>query len=469
MTVPSDGFPIPPWFGNDRNSRWISHTDDGDANGIPGFYVYETTFDLTNSGLDLNRIVISGARGTDDAGASMLLNGVEVPIGPSRGFASRSWFGIRSASAKAAGTEIKPGVNTLAFVVENGDTGDPENPTGFRVDNLFARGAPIGSVPIPGLFNTGVGDDSLPLEDGAEDPHYKMVVAPDETVQPATALAGPPSPPWVEASGSSRWIGPNNDAAGQGPPGDYQFEIEFDMTGLDPSTAKIMGMWSSDNVGSDILLNGTPTNNPQGGQFPVLTEFEISSEKGHVFLPGMNKLTFLVNNAPPGFNPAGLRVESLLAFASGGVRGDFNGNGVLDAADIDILSASVRSGQFETRLDLNGDGSLSQADRTIWVNQLAKTFFGDSNLDKEFNSSDLVFVFTAGQYEDGRPLNSTWATGDWDGNGEFDSSDFVVAFTEGAYEQGPMPGAAGVPEPSSVMLTLIGCVYLARGMMKRVR
>ncbi|MDG2385298.1 MAG: Ig-like domain-containing protein [Pirellulaceae bacterium] len=61
---------------------------------------------------------------------------------------------------------------------------------------------------------------------------------------------------------------------------------------------------------------------------------------------------------------------------------------------------------------------------------------GDSNHDGVFDSSDLVFVFQAGKYEDGVPNNTTFEEGDWDGNGEFDSSDFVYAFQEGNYADG---------------------------------
>ena len=43
-------------------------------------------------------------------------------------------------------------------------------------------------------------------------------------------------------------------------------------------------------------------------------------------------------------------------------------------------------------------------------------------------------------------MNSTWATGDFNGDGEFDSSDFVVAFADGGYEKGPKPAATAVPE-----------------------
>ena len=60
---------------------------------------------------------------------------------------------------------------------------------------------------------------------------------------------------------------------------------------------------------------------------------------------------------------------------------------------------------------------------------------GDSNLDGEFNSSDFVFVFTAGKYETGEA--ATWGEGDWDGNQLFESTDFVAAFSAGGYEVGP--------------------------------
>ncbi|MCA9171858.1 MAG: hypothetical protein KDB23_29520, partial [Planctomycetales bacterium] len=60
---------------------------------------------------------------------------------------------------------------------------------------------------------------------------------------------------------------------------------------------------------------------------------------------------------------------------------------------------------------------------------------GDANHDGVFDSSDLVAVFAAGEYEDEAELNSLWAEGDWNGDGEFTSADLVLAFSMGAYEQ----------------------------------
>lgn len=134
--------------------------------------------------------------------------------------------------------------------------------------------------------------------------------------------------------------------------------------------------------------------------------------------------------------------------------GDYNGNGSLDAADIDLLSAAERENSDDLRFDANGDGAITNDDRLFWIADLAKTWVGDSNLDGEFNSSDFVFVFTAGEYEDALANNSTWATGDWNGDTDFNSSDFVVAFTEGGFEQGERVAVAAVPEPATLSLAI---------------
>ena len=47
-------------------------------------------------------------------------------------------------------------------------------------------------------------------------------------------------------------------------------------------------------------------------------------------------------------------------------------------------------------------------------------------------------IFQAGEYEDAILGNSTWADGDWNGDGEFTSQDLVAAFQEGSYEVASM-------------------------------
>jgi hypothetical protein len=142
-----------------------------------------------------------------------------------------------------------------------------------------------------------------------------------------------------------------------------------------------------------------------------------------------------------------------------GVAGDFNENGVLDADDIDTLSLGIRNATVDPNFDLNNDQAINDGDRTYWVNDLKHTYFGDSNLDGEFNSADFVFVFTTGRYETGRPAG--WGAGDWNGDGLFDSSDFVKAFSGGGYELGPKGATHAIPEPSAWLLVLFAVPLVA--------
>ena len=144
---------------------------------------------------------------------------------------------------------------------------------------------------------------------------------------------------------------------------------------------------------------------------------------------------------------------------AGGLRGDFNQNEVLDADDMDLLSKEVRDGTHRAPLDLNGDSKVDEADRVVWVKEVRRTWFGDANLDGEFESGDLVGVFTAGKYE--KEVEAGWAEGDWNGDGEFTSGDFVDAFRDGGYEQGLLPAMKAVPEPTSVSMLLIGLLSVS--------
>ena len=72
-------------------------------------------------------------------------------------------------------------------------------------------------------------------------------------------------------------------------------------------------------------------------------------------------------------------------------------------------------------------------DRDTLIHDVLKTRFGDANLDLRFDSSDLVRVFQAGEYEDATPGNSTWEEGDWNADGEFNTADLVLAFQDGGY------------------------------------
>ena len=137
---------------------------------------------------------------------------------------------------------------------------------------------------------------------------------------------------------------------------------------------------------------------------------------------------------------------------SGGEPGDFDGDGLLTANDINLLTLQIKAGDYRPQFDVNQDGDLDTSDHTFWVKDLKRTWFGDSNLDGEFSSTDFVSAFQAGKYEVEGANNAGWEEGDWNGDLQFDSSDFVTAFIDGGFEQGPVAAVAAVPEPSSILL-----------------
>ena len=135
------------------------------------------------------------------------------------------------------------------------------------------------------------------------------------------------------------------------------------------------------------------------------------------------------------------------------IVGDVNSDDQLDASDIDRLYVLVNEGN--TLGDLNGDSGANQADVDLLVEDLLGTVYGDSNLDGQFDSSDLVQVFQRSEFEDNVVRNSTWASGDWNGDREFSSSDLVFVFEKGSYELNAATAVvANVPEPNSILLLL---------------
>lgn len=305
VTTSATGFPIAPagpWLADSAISAWL--TPSLDTTGDLGDYIYRTTFTIP-AGVDLSQVYIRGQLTSDNLTTGVLINGVTTGITGSGNFPAFDPLFVIS-------NNFVTGVNTLDFVV-NEATGMAGNNgfTGLRVE-MSGGFAPIGEVPIPGLFNTGVTNLGTPQADNELDAHYVLSGLASGMPVVATGAAGFPIPPWVGDNSTSAWITPAADT--NGPDGDYFYSINFDLTGLDPGTASIFGAWSVDNTGVDILLNGAPTGNSNPNGFGGFTDFNISAASGALFSAGMNTLTFQVNNgAPPG--PTGLRVEFLSASA----------------------------------------------------------------------------------------------------------------------------------------------------------
>ena len=170
-------------------------------------------------------------------------------------------------------------------------------------------------VPIPGLRPTGVSTGSFftVLPDFSVDPHYTLIQALGG-FGPNAFVASPRPSSWVPNQPASKWISPDgiNSALLSGL---YVYQLTFDLTGLDPSTASISGLWTADDS-SRVVLNGNfGAGAVQTTTFGQFDSFTFNSG----FVPGINTLDFRVGNAFfPGIDrggPSGLHVTQLLGFA----------------------------------------------------------------------------------------------------------------------------------------------------------
>jgi hypothetical protein len=164
---------------------------------------------------------------------------------------------------------------------------------------------------ILGLFNTGVDDLGVVQDVGALELHYIMTgpVSCSFVIQTDNVWHVPPV--------NSAWIGPLINGDIPAPPGDYNYILTFDLTGLDPANIEITGSMAADNQ-VKIFLNGvytgisTPGDPGGGDDFRNLHSFTLNSG----FVEGINTLNFLVTNLGGGNSPTGLLVTDLIMYSN---------------------------------------------------------------------------------------------------------------------------------------------------------
>ena len=160
---------------------------------------------------------------------------------------------------------------------------------------------------IPGIYSTGIDDNFNLLNEGETDNHYKIYVSADKKFPGPDAkvvLSNTyPMNVWFPNNDLSKWIAPRTDAGLANDEGVYVYRIVFDLSKFKSKTAVVSGLWTSDDSGVDILINGKKTSNitPLGsfyGMFP----FIINSG----FSDGMNTIDFVIHNV---VSSSGLRVQ----------------------------------------------------------------------------------------------------------------------------------------------------------------
>jgi hypothetical protein len=155
---------------------------------------------------------------------------------------------------------------------------------------------------------------------------------------------------------------------------------------------------------------------------------------------------------PDGFDPA---TSGLTLMAS--PPGDFDANDILDATDIDMLTANIRAGHVSrdwlySMFDLNSDSSIDPEDHSLWVTSLKKTSFGDADFDNDVDFPDFVAL------ANGFGNVGGWGEGDFDGSGDVQFPDFVLLADN--FGNSSDSAAASVPEPSTALLLLLGLTCL---------
>jgi len=161
---------------------------------------------------------------------------------------------------------------------------------------------------IPGLNNTGVG---TPYN---ADPAWDITLDPSGGSVPRAAtiinaLTGTSPFNWYVPGAGANWIGPNSSADHNPgvPDGTYEYSLQFDLTGYDPTSASFVYESAADNKVLSATLNGTgisvDTRVPGGGnQYHTLSgPISVSGP----FVAGINSLVFDVSNTTPDPSPTG--------------------------------------------------------------------------------------------------------------------------------------------------------------------
>lgn len=167
---------------------------------------------------------------------------------------------------------------------------------------MFMAGA-LSAAPITGLFNTGQSTT------GSAD-NYWTVVAPPGAGQVVSPVVVPLT--WLPNTGASSWEWSSTTGTPTGNPVVpvvYTFRHTFILNSLlNPATAVITGRWSTDNVGTQIAVNGQVFNQTSPG-YTAWSSFTLNSG----FVAGLNILDFVVEDYGA---VGGIRIEFLTADAN---------------------------------------------------------------------------------------------------------------------------------------------------------
>ncbi len=143
---------------------------------------------------------------------------------------------------------------------------------------------------------------------------------------------------------------------------------------------------------------------------PTADGFGPSLNRPDPYLPADDPASWVAAAPTPG-----------CGFGLTGLVADFNSDDVVDVIDVDMLAAAIRDGSTDLDFDLDGDGSVTDADMDELILNILGTAYGDLDLDGDVDLSDFHGLKTGFGSR-----NAGWADGDFDGNSIVALSDFKM-------------------------------------------
>ena len=237
------------------------------------------------------------------------------------------------------------------------------------------------------LFNTGVDDNGSPLAAGSVDPHYSIVVNPNDASPSAFVPWSIPGS-YTPNSAVSQWISPTTNGTDSVPgPAVYHYQTTFSMPY--GNTVMITGRWGADNYGA-IYIDSS-SNNPistipssDGSAYSGWQPFTFNG----YLAEGMHTLTCVVTN-PDAPDATALRVE-LSGFTGCSPIGIAVGSTVMQAGTTSSVPVNLLTSVALTNLSFT---LVYPPDRfTNWFVAISNSAIGAAAV-QDLNPTQTLFNF----------------------------------------------------------------------------
>ena len=237
--------------------------------------------------------------------------------------------------------------------------------------------------------------------------------------------------------------------------------IQAVLTADTHSTIEVGGSVNIDNAG--LVVSFGEDYAPNGGEsYTLITASSVNGEFFKEF-----ELPELTGDLSWDFDISETEVVLLVTGGPAPTTGDFDADGELTVADIDILNSNIAAGSDEASFDINGDGLVDLGDQATWLSQAATEngfdqpyLAGDTNLDGVVNANDLNEIGLNWQQ-----AASNWSQGDLNADGVVNATDLNVIGLNWQSSIAAAAQTAAVPEPASWVLLLP--VLVAFGVLRK--